>query len=111
MLSIYDIPIALCTLDAGTPIQGKLRLLESAYCRELEVYHNRYWEAYQAGDRIDCLVELPLHRRSVGPGSYVRYQGHVYEIMQAQFGKDQYDMPITTLSLQRSEHNLDIAGF
>lgn len=106
----YNIPIALCTLDAGTPIQGKLRLLELAYCKELEVYHRRYWEAYQGGETIDTLVELPMHRRCVSAGGYVRFRGHVYEIKQAQFGEDSFGLPITTLSLGRSEQNLDISG-
>lgn len=106
----YDIPIVVLKLpdSIGTAIQGKLEPLFSAYCGELEVYHKRYWESVQAGSRIDILVELPLHRDVVA-GMFARYEGHVYSIEQAQFGKDENLLPVTTLSLKRSEAQYDIA--
>ena len=107
---LYDTPIDLLRLPdrIGTPMQGKLLLTESAFCRELTVYHQRYWEAVSAGSMIDKLVEIPLHR-DVAVGRFVRLKGHIYSIEQAQLETDDDGLPITTLSLARSEDNYDIA--
>lgn len=107
---LYDTPILLAALPdgVGSPIQGKLKFLEAVYCRELTVYHSRYWEAMASGVAVDILVELPLHRK-VRRGNYANYKGHVYSIEQAQFEYDDDGLPITTLSLMRSEANYDIA--
>lgn len=109
---IYDTPIVILRLPntTGTLIQGDLERVFSAYCRELEVYHTRFWEAVQAGSRIDYLVELPLHRKTVSAGLFAQYGGHIYSIEQIQFGRDRDGLPITTLSLKRPEDFYDIAA-
>lgn len=106
----YPIPVAICTLAAGTPIQGKLTQVLRAYCRDKTVYHSRFWESYQAGAEIQRMVELPLHRRCAEAARFAVIEGHVYEILQAQFEADPHGMPITTLSLRRSEANYDVSG-
>ena len=108
---IYDTPIIIAKLpdDVGTPLQGKLQRLYGAFCGEKEVFHRRFWESVQAGSRIDLLVEMPLHRK-VDAGMFAKYKGHIYSIEQAQFGKDADGLPITTLSLKRSEAQYDIAA-
>lgn len=108
---IYDIEITICDLPAnvGTPLQGKLQPVFSAFCGELEVYHKRFWESVAAYSRVDRLVELPLHR-NVDAGMFAKFRGHIYSIEQAQFGKDENQLPITTLSLKRSEVQYDIAA-
>lgn len=108
---IYDTPITILKLPpgVGTPIQGKLQSTFVAFCGEKEVYHKRFWESVQAGSRIDLLVEIPL-RRNVEAGMFAHYQRHFYSIEQVQFGKDDSGLPITTLSLKRSEAQYDIAG-
>lgn len=108
---IYDRPIQILKLpdDVGTPLQGKLQPVFTAFCGELTVYHKRFWESVQAGSRIDCMVEIPL-RRKVDAGMYARYEGHVYSVEQAQFEKDENLLPITILSLKRAEVQYDIAG-
>lgn len=110
-MTIYDKEIAVLELpsNVGTPLQGKLRPVFSAFCAELEVFHKRYWESVAAYSRIDRLVELPLHRQA-DAGMYAKYKGHIYSIEQAQFGNDKNGLPITTLSLKRSEVQYDIAG-
>lgn len=107
---IYDTPIIIAKLpdDVGTPLQGKLQRLYGAFCGEKEVFHRRFWESVQAGSRIDLLVEMPLHRK-VDAGMFAKYKGHIYSIEQAQFGKDSNSLPITTLSLKRTEAQYDIA--
>lgn len=107
----YDTTITILKLpdDIGTPLQGKLEKVFTAYCGEKEVYHGRFWESVQAGSRIDALVELPL-RRNADAGMYAQYKGHIYSIEQAQFGTDEDGLPVTILSLKRSEAQYDIAG-
>lgn len=108
---IYDTPITVLMLPntVGTPIQGKLVPVFDAYCGEKTVYHARYWEAVQAGSRVDILVELPLIRK-VDAGMFARYKNRIYSIEQAQFEKDADGLPITVLSLKRVEGEYDIAG-
>ena len=107
---IYDKEIQILSLPPtiGTPLQGKLQQEFSAYCGELTVYHSRYWEAVQAGSRVDLLVELPL-RRDVKAEMYAKFEGHIYRIEQVQFGHDKDRLAVTWLSLQRSEVAYDIA--
>ena len=78
-----------------------------AFCGEKEVYHRRYWESVQADSRIDRLVEMPLHR-TVDAGMYTVYKNRLYSIEQAQFGKDENDLPVTVLSLKRVEVPYDV---
>lgn len=108
---IYDVPITILKLpdNVGTPLQGKLEPVFTAFCGEMEVYHRRYWESVQAGSRIDTMVELPLHRNA-DAGMFALYKDHVYSIEQAQLGRDADGLPITTLSLKRAEVQYDIAG-
>ena len=108
---IYDRPIQILKLpdDVGTPLQGKLQPVFTAFCGELTVYHKRFWESVQAGSRIDLMVELPL-RRPIDAGMFAKYGDHIYSIEQAQFGTDEMGLHITTLSLKRSEVQYDIAG-
>ena len=108
---IYDTPIIIMRLPdtVGTPIQGKLQPTENAYCGEMKVFHQRYWDSVQAGSRIDTMVEIPL-RRDVMAGMFAQYKGHVYSIEQAQFGEDKDGLPVTILSLKRAEGFYDVAA-
>ena len=108
---IYDTEITILDLptNVGTPLQGKLQPVFSAFCGELEVYHKRFWESVAAYSRVDRLVELPLHR-NVDAGMFAKFKDHIYSIEQAQFGKDELLLPITTLSLKRAEGQYDIEG-
>jgi hypothetical protein len=108
---IYDTEITILRLpdDVGTPLQGKLQPLFIAFCGEKEVYHRRFWEAVAAYSRVDRLVELPLHR-NVDAGMFAKYKGHIYSIEQAQFGEDKNLLPITTLSLKKTEDQYDVAA-
>ena len=82
----------------------------SAFCGEMTVFHNRFWEAVQAGSRIDVMVELPLHRKNTDAGMFARYEGHIYSVEQVQFQKDEHQLPVTVLSMKRSEEQYDIAA-
>ena len=108
---IYDSPITVLRLpdNIGAPIQGKLEKVFSAFCGELTVYHTRFWESVQAGSRIDVMVEMPM-LRAVKAGMFAKYKEHVYSVEQAQFAKDEDDLPVTVLSLRESGDCYDIAG-
>ena len=108
---IYDTPITILKLpdNVGTPLQGKLQPTFIAFCGEKEVYHRRFWESVQAGSRVDLMVELPFHRKA-DAGMFAHYKGHIYSIEQAQLGKDENLLPVTTLSLKRAEGQYDIEG-
>lgn len=109
---IYDKPIQLLKLpgNIGTPIQGRLEQVFTAFCGEMTVFHARFWESVQAGSRIDIMVELPLHRKNVEAGMYARYEDHIYRIEQAQFQKDENQLPVTVLSMKREGERYDVAG-
>lgn len=108
----YDKPIHVLKLpdNVGTPIQGKLLPVFTAFCGEMTVFHKRFWEAVQAGSRIDVMVELPLHRKNADAGMYAKYEGHIYSIEQAQYQTDENQLPVTVLSMKRAEGQYDIAG-
>lgn len=109
---IYDKQIEILKLpdNVGTPLQGKLQPVFSAFCGEMTVFHSRFWEAVQAGSRIDVMVQLPLHRKNADAGMFARYEGHIYSIEQAQYQKDESQLPVTVLSLKRSEDQYDVAA-
>lgn len=109
---IYDKPIDVLKLPdgVGTPIQGNLEPVFSAWCGEMTVFHARFWEAVQAGSRIDAMVEIPLHRKEADAGFFARYEDHIYSIEQSQFQKDSDGLPVTVLSLKRLEKQYDIAA-
>ena len=69
---IYDKPIEILHLPnrIGTPLQGKLEYSFTAFCGEKEVYHRRFWESVQAGEkrwifpyqeRADVMFNTSLH--------------------------------------------------
>ena len=109
---IYCKPIRILKLpdDVGTPIQGKLEPVFCAYCAEMTVFHSRFWEAVQAGSRIDVMVEMPLHRKNADAGMFAEYDGHIYSVEQAQRQSDENGLPVTVLSMKRTETQYDIAG-
>ena len=108
---IYDTEITIMKLpdNVGTTLQGKLIPTFIAFCGEKEVYHRRFWEAVAACSRIDRLVELPLHR-NIDAGMFAKFKDHIYSIVQAQFSEDEHKLPVTILSLKRSEVQYDIAA-
>lgn len=99
---IYDKPIQILKLSdtVGTPLQGKLHPVFSAFCGEMTVFHGRFWESVQAGSRIDVMVELPLHQKKVRAEMYAKYEEQIYRIEQAQFQTDENGLPVTVLSMK-----------
>lgn len=108
---IYDRPLTVCKLPAGTPLQSRLLPGEVCFYAPREVFHKRFWEAVQAGAQIDRMVEMPLHR-DVEAGDYALLEnGVVYRVEQAQFSADaETGLPITVLSLSRTDGRFQIAA-
>lgn len=107
---MYDRPLTIYTLTSGSPLLGKLEQPRQYYCREMEVYHRRYWEAMQAGCQIDKVVRVPMGGEITATMYAIPQDGHVYRIEQAQHGEDEDGFAVTTLSLRRMEGRYDIAG-
>ena len=107
---IYDHgPVAIYK-RVGPPIQQRLQLHSQHYYAELSVYHRRFWESVQAGDRIDRLLQIPFGDDIVAEMYAVPEDGHVYRINQTQPGEDDNGLPSCMLSLHREEANYDIIG-
>ena len=106
---IYDKELTVCVPPAGfgAPFQGKLVCASRHLCGETTVYHRRYWEAVQAGTRVDRMVRLPLHR-DIQATMYALYDGRLYRIEEAQQTTDEWGLPVTNLSLRRLEGNYDL---
>lgn len=109
---IYDRELILCTLPAGvgTLLQGKLIEVSHHLYAEQEVFHRRYWEAVQAGTRIDKMAAMPrMLGDDIAAEMYVQLDdGHVYRIEQAQEATDEDGLDIYLLSLYRMGGNYDI---
>lgn len=109
---IFDRELTLCTLPtgAGTLLQGKLIEHSKHLYAEEEVFHRRYWEAVQAGSRIDKMAAIPrMPGDDISAEMYVKLDdGHVYRIEQAQESTDDDGLDVYLLSLYRLGGNYDI---
>lgn len=107
---IYDKEITICALAVGAPLQGKLTKITTRLCGERSVFANRFWNAVQAGSRIDTLVELPRTPwDDFCAEMYALMDEHVYRIEQAQQEADENNRPVWILSLTRAEGFFDIS--
>lgn len=105
---IYDRgPLQICA-PLSPPVEDRIRLVSEHYYAELEVYHRRFWESVQAGDRVDLLVRVPFGEELRADLYCIPEDGHVYRVQQAQHRKDDNALPCCTLSLHREEANYDI---
>lgn len=107
---IYDRLLWICTPPAGfgAPFQGKLVKRRKHFYGELTVYHRRYWEAVQAGTRVDCMVQVPYGQAIRATEYALLADGHMYRVEEAQQTTDEWGLPVTNLSLRRLEGNYDL---
>lgn len=97
--------------DAGSPLLRRLKPGVSYYYAEREVYGSSYYRAKQAGEKISMMVELPRAEgedRITADQYCIPEDGRIYKVVQAQYGTDGDGLPITTLSLERSEGKYEI---
>ena len=105
---IYDRTLELYILDGPTPLNGSAKLYSTHLCGEQEVFHKRYWEAVQAGYNISSMAQIPGHVEPEGD-VYARLDGvRWYRVEQLQRSYDENGLPVTVLSLSRSDRRLDI---
>ena len=107
---IYDRVLTVCVppQDWGKPADGPLQSAGHRYYAEITLFHRRYWEALQAGSRVDRMVQIPMGY-DVLPASYVVLEDrHVYRIEEAQYTRDADNLPVTNLTLRRMEANYDL---
>lgn len=105
---IYDRDIGVYTIEGPGPLNGFPKLYAECYCAEQEVFHKRYWEAVQAGYIITSMVQIPGHIEPEGD-IYVRLSGERwYRVEQLQRSYDKNGLPVTVLSLSRSDRRFEI---
>ena len=100
---IYDQLLTIYDLDKTSPAL-KRRLVPRASCfyGEKELFAARFYQAMQAGQRVDKLCEL--WRAPICADQFaVLTDKLVYRVVQAQHGFNADGLPITTLTLRREE--------
>ena len=107
---IYDRPLRVFRLDtASSPLSRRLIDPVSYLCAYRTVYHRTYFQAVQAGESIDRMVQL---RTPATPPDATMYavleDGHVYRISEAQHTVDEDGLPAVVLSLHREEARYDL---
>lgn len=105
---IYDRELELYILEGPTPLNGSARLHSTHLCAEREVFHKRYWEAVQAGYNITKMVELPGHIEPEGDVYVKLGDARWYRVEQLQRSFDTDGLPVTVLSLSRSDRRFDV---
>jgi len=107
---IYDRLIEVFDLDtASSPLRRRLVLRSAHYYGNLTVYHRTYFQAVQAGESIDRMVQIPAPADPPDATMYaVPEDGHVYKITEAQITTDRDGLPVVNLSLRREEARYDL---
>ncbi len=109
---IYDRVLTVYELGNGSsPLLRKLTAGVEYYYAEKEVYGSRYFQSQQAGVKISMMVEIPRFEGTarIEVENYcIPEDGKVYRIVQAQYGADGAGLPISTLSLEKSENKYEI---
>ena len=106
---IYDRPLTVFKLDTASPPTTRRLTDPAAYlCAYRTVYHRTYFQAVQAGESIDRMVQLRAPDPPPDATMYaVLEDGHVYRIREAQLTEDEDGLPAVVLSLHREEARYD----
>ena len=100
-MNVYDKEVKIYSLDAGTPLQARLRFVSRHLGRENSV---------QAGSQIDKMVVVPFGRM-IETGMFAVVSGGTpMRIEQAQYEYDADGNPVTRLSLRRMDDRYEIAA-
>ena len=109
-MNIFDREVKIYSLDAGTPLQAKLRFVSRHLCREESVYASRFWDSVQAGSQVDRMIVVPFGR-AIETGMFAAVSGGTpMRIEQAQYEHDADGNPVTRLSLRRMDKRYEIAA-
>lgn len=107
---IYDRILQICDPPEGfgAPFHGRLVPRRVSYYAELTVFHRRFWEAAQAGTRVDRMVQVPFGSEILATSYAVLGDGLLYRIEEAQPTTDEDGLPVTNLTLRRMEKNYEL---
>lgn len=107
---IYDRIVEVFNLDtASSPNRRRLVFQSAHYYGNMTVYHRTYFEALQAGESVDRMIQLPAPATPITATMYaVPEDGCVYRIVEAQPTEDQDGLPVVNLSLHREEKRDDL---
>ena len=108
---IYDRVLEVFKLDtkSRSPLERRLFLHSAHYYAPMTVYHRTYFQAVQAGESIDRMVQIPAPAKPLDATMYaVPDDGHVYKITEAQPTEDADGLPVVNLSLHREEVRYDL---
>ena len=106
-MNVYDKEVKIYALDAGTPLQARLRFVSRHLGREESVYASRYWDSVQAGSQIDKMVVVPFGRM-IETGMFAAVSGGTP--MRIEYEYDADGNPVTRLSLRRMDDRYEIAA-
>ena len=105
---IYDHGPLTVYRRVGAPADGRLKKHSEHYYAPLTVYHRRFWESVQAGDRVDTMVQLPFGEDLNADLFVVPEDGLLYRVNQAQLTDDDNGLRCCVLSLHREERNYEL---
>lgn len=107
---IYDRVVEVFELDtASSPLQRRLVLHSAHYYGRKTVYHKTYFEALQAGESVNRMIQIPAPENPPTATMYaVPDDGHVYRIIEVQPTEDEDGLPVVVLSLHREEARYDL---
>ena len=107
---IYDRLVEVFKLDtASSPLSRRLVLRSAHFYAPRTVYHRTYFQAVQAGETIDRMLQIPAP--AADPPDATMYavpeDGQVYRIREVQLAEDENGLPVINLSLHREEARYD----
>lgn len=109
---IYDRVVEVFDLDpqARKALERRLILRSAHYYGSMTVYHRTYFQAVQAGESIDRMIQIPAPAEEPPDATMyaVPEDGHVYRITEAQPATDADGLPVVNLMLHREEDRYDL---
>lgn len=106
---IYDKELRYGELSPGSsPLDRRLAVKGSHLYGVKTVYSQRFFEALQAGIRIDTMVQIGLPD-AIRAGTYVVLaDGFTYRVVQSQTQEDVNGLPVTVLSLMKEDEKYEL---
>lgn len=107
---IYDRLLTVFNSDTATSALARKLVERSRHlCAYRTVYHRTYFQAVQAGQSIERMVQIPETDTPPDANMYAELEdGHIYRITEAQHAEDEDGRPCLVLSLHREEARYDL---
>ena len=123
-MNVYDKEVKIYSLDAGTPLQARLRFVSRHLGREESVYAARFWDSapitsMPASDSLNASQNVIVSAYAASALFSVTVfcdfsaplsGGTPMRIEQAQYEYDADGNPVTRLSLRRMDDRFEIAA-